>query len=114
MNIVKSEEGFHVEYNGIDIIKHSKDEPFFYVGRGTATYDMYRGNFEIEDDLFEKIPLRNFAIEERDNGYVIKLLNGDEVLVRIRLREEGDYLKVLFSYYSDEINRVWIRISAQK
>ncbi len=115
MNIVKSEEGFQIKYNGIDIINHSKDKPFFYVGRGTAKYDMYRGNFQIEDDVFEKIPLRNFKVEECESSSSITLMNGDTPIVGVELFDDGgEYLKLSFSYYDDEINRVWIRVAAQE
>ncbi|SKA93665.1 alpha-glucosidase [Caloramator quimbayensis] len=113
MEILKFENGFKITYKGIDLISHSKDKPFMYVGTGIADYNMYRGNFKISDYLVEKIALLDYEIEQENNKVDIKLSRNNICYVNLCIEENKSNLLVNFTDYSRNINRIWIRIAAE-
>ncbi len=59
MEFVLLEDGFRLKSHSEDLITHTKENPFLYVGYGEETIEMYRGNFKIEDYMIERYPLKN-------------------------------------------------------
>lgn len=113
MRIIKNDEGFTLTYKDEVVIQHSNKCPFLFAGKGNASYEMYRGNFKIEEALFSKIPLSKYKIEE---GEVIKLTmcyEGTEKL-ELSLSEEEDRLVCRLSSKDPSINRIWLRLYAEK
>jgi sulfoquinovosidase len=113
MELIKNSDGFILTYKNETIIKHSEKSPFLLVGKGNANYDMYRGNFKIEENLFEKIPLTNYYLEEDDN-IVLKMSNAGYKEMELTFFEEADRLVCKFNAKDSSINRVWIRLYAEE
>lgn len=116
LNLIENEDEFKIELNGRTLIKHSADSPFVYIGRGEAEYKMYRGNFEIENHLESRIPLKYFEIEKKEDHYLIKLKNCFEGKFSLELRAglSGNKFKVEFIENNLDANRFWLRINASK
>lgn len=57
IEIKQQENQLSIYFNQQLIIKHTDQQPAFFVGQGNETIDHYRGNFEIHDDIESKIPL---------------------------------------------------------
>lgn len=110
MELVFSGDGFRLKYNDKDILIHTKDQPFIYVGYGEETIDMYRGNFKIEDYVIERYPLKNFNIKKEMNKYIINFEN--KVTATISLNE--DLFLIDFEKNDSKINRFWIRIQSDE
>ena len=51
--------------------------PLIYVGKGVTTFDEHEGNFDIKNDVTEKIPLRNHVMTQTKQGINIALSDGD-------------------------------------
>ena len=64
MQLVEKKDGFEIWQGNRILLAHSPKNPCFYVGRGEETVEMYRGNFQMEDYLTERIPLREAVKEE--------------------------------------------------
>ena len=58
MQLIEKKDGFEVWQGNRILLTQSPQNPCFYVGRGEETVEMYRGNFQMEDYLTERIPLR--------------------------------------------------------
>ncbi|MGL6121242.1 MAG: hypothetical protein ACRC0V_12150, partial [Fusobacteriaceae bacterium] len=115
MEFIKNENGFKIKLDGVDLIEHTLNSPFLYVGTGEAEYDMYRGNFKITDRLEERIGLRNFEIKTQTPEKIeIDMYNHDQLKVSLEVKYEFEQLKIEFKNKSEEINRVWIRVVADK
>lgn len=130
----ESKNGFTVLQNGVPLLSHTPKEPLFYGGYGEEQVEMYRGNFQIEDYVLERIPLRQlervetacpgehcFHLEGRLN---VKLtVTEDTVILRLEPRkgssespaegnghghagksEEGEELP---------LNRLWMRVQSE-
>ncbi|TDP95318.1 alpha-glucosidase [Halanaerobium saccharolyticum] len=116
LNLIENEDEFKIELNGRTLINHSAGSPFVYIGRGEAEYKMYRGNFDIENYLESRIPLKYFEIEKKKNNYLIKLKKCSEEKFSLELRAglSGNKLKVEFIENNLNANRFWLRINAKK
>lgn len=112
--LLKENEGFKILLDGVTIISHSKSEPFIFAGIGSADYKMHLGNFHIKDYIEERIPLRDFEIEEKNEKYLITLSNKENMKIVIELCEEKGKVELKFKKSSKEINRLWIRIAAEE
>lgn len=114
MKIIRNEKGFALFFKDREIFKHSDKEPAISVGIGKATFEMYRGNFEINDELIEKIQLTDFNILERENSTEITFSRAGFNALKLVFSIELGRLKLEFIESSEKINRVWIKISAEK
>lgn len=114
MKIIRNEKGFALFFKDREIFKHSDKEPAISVGIGKATFEMYRGNFEINDELIEKIQLTDFNILERDSSTEITFSRAGFNALKLVFSIELGRLKLEFIESSEKINRVWIKISAEK
>lgn len=110
MKLVRLNNGFQIESGGRVIFCHTPEHPSVYVGFGQESVEMYRGNFRIEDYVVERYALRNYTIDELENGFRV---NFDDVL-QGTFCAEGDSVTVFFENMGKNINRFWLRIEADK
>ena len=80
--------------------------PMIYVGHGEEKVDMYRGNFQIEDYLTERVPV--FIKEVTKHGSSFSINFDDKVVMTADAKEDSLILK--FEPMDPEINRFWLRI----
>ncbi|MFP4077908.1 MAG: hypothetical protein ACLFUQ_02040 [Candidatus Izemoplasmataceae bacterium] len=50
-------------HQGKRVLSHTGESPAFYLGEGTCAIEMYRGNYDIEDYIATRIPLRRFQAD---------------------------------------------------
>lgn len=110
MEFIKLENGFQIKSKGEVLLSHTPQHPMIYVGYGQETVEMYRGNFDIEDYVVERYPLKNCEIEETNQGFRIVF---DQILVG-DFQIKGDSVHIFFENSNEKINRFWFRISALK
>lgn len=110
MELILLEKGFKLSHQNQDIITHTNDNPFVYVGYGEETIDMYRGNFKIDDYIVERYPLKNVSIEERDG----KVLLNFENIIKATVKLANDLFIIDFEKLNDKVNRFWVRISSDE
>jgi alpha-glucosidase len=104
-----------IRLDGKELIRHTADEPWLYAGVGRARYDMYRGNFQIEDRLMEKVALKDAAVgpEEEGGGVTVTFSRGGLYPVKVRFaREEGRGV-ARFLEAEPGVNRLWMRLVAK-
>jgi sulfoquinovosidase len=100
--------GFTLTLEGREILRHTQAEPAFFVGRGKERMDMYRGNFDIEDYVVERVALCHAEIA----GDRIELATGMGQPARFCLRLAGNHL--VTETMDAAINRLWIRLVAEE
>ncbi len=115
MILKTNEEYFIISIDGIEVIKHTGESPFVFVGKGEADYDMYRGNFKITDYLEERIPLKIFKVvkNERDS-FEIHLFDHHQLKLTLIGKKENGQGKIYFKSEDKIDNRIWIRILAEE
>ncbi len=99
-----------LEHNGKVLISCSAGSPAVYVGHGQESVDMYRGNFQIEDYITERRPLDVTSWTDIPGGAEIRF--GADLTMQILL--DGDCAVLSFPYAAPSINRLWLRIRADK
>ncbi|OKL45830.1 alpha-glucosidase [Pseudovibrio exalbescens] len=113
MKLEKLETGFVLTHKGQVILRHSFDNPCLFLGAGSANFDMYRGNFDITDYVIERLPMRNFAVQEVDDKILITFsAEGQETIVFTAEETAEGRLKIAFTSKKPELNRFWLRIAA--
>jgi alpha-glucosidase len=108
MKFVLDGDNLALEYQGQVIFKHSKENPFLYLGTGKEEIDSYRGNYKIKDNIESRIPLKN--VELVGSNSIKFYSNGLELLLTIR--EENSRLLFDFECNDETINRTWFRLFA--
>lgn len=116
MKIIEKNSSFKIEYNSRILIEHSQQSPFAFAGSGEAEYKMYRGNFDIEDYLESRVPLKYFEIEEKEDYSLLTLKSSREGGLSLKIKAGLDHgrLKLEFLESSAGINRLWFRLAADQ
>ena len=94
----------------LPIFSHSAQAPMIYVGCGQESVEMYRGNFDIEDYVEARYPLRNVEISSVEEGQW--RLNFED-RIHVVLRKAEDAYTLEFTCLDPKINRFWIRMRAE-
>nr|WP_321455692.1 alpha-glucosidase [uncultured Cohaesibacter sp.] len=113
MEFTQSETGFTLKHKGHTVLNHSFDEPILFLGKGKATYDMYRGNFDIKDFVAERIAMRRFTADETDGTLSIQFFfEGNPCITFMAQETPQGRLKISFTSTREEFNRFWLRLAA--
>lgn len=115
MQIQTQPNGFDLLLDGRLVLHHRSDAPCLFVGHGDARMDMYRGNFDIEDYVIERTPLRHAEVLESADGVEIAFGAAKGQPARLVLTVSGDERNavVFFNALDLSINRVWLRVQAE-
>ncbi|WP_288430802.1 alpha-glucosidase [uncultured Agrobacterium sp.] len=108
MHFQKTADGFELAINGTAVLRHSAGSPCIFVGKGEERMDMYRGNFDIEDYVVERVALRHADVE----GNSVTLSDAQGQQPRLRLSITDSSIKV--DALDPSINRFWLRVVAEK
>lgn len=100
-------DGFKVYLGGHLVLSHSAASPCFFVGIGQERIDMYRGNFDIEDYVVERSPLRYAQIE--NNNVLLAVAEGHAPRLRLIVNAGSIAIEPM----DTTINRLWLRIAAE-
>ncbi|MCG8501795.1 MAG: alpha-glucosidase [Firmicutes bacterium] len=106
---------FVLEYNGLKIIVHTPESPFLYAGCGKGSFTMYHGNFDIQENLEEKLALADYRVLEKNtDAFKIEFSKKGLYALVVHFKEVNGRLEASFEDASGDINRVWIRLHADK
>ncbi|WP_027487523.1 alpha-glucosidase [Allorhizobium undicola] len=99
--------GFSLAMNGLTLLSHTPESPALYLGCGRERMDMYRGNFDIEDYLEERVPLSRAEVK------------GDEVHLSFAAGQAPALIltaevgRLLLRAQDSRFNRFWLRVRAE-
>ena len=96
--------------NGRYLLSENKTAPMLFVGCGDPEIEMYRGNFQIEDYVTERLPLTARSVCETEDGVILDY--GDYLTLHIRL--QGDLAELFFTQKDPTLNRLWLRVMADE
>lgn len=114
MKFIKIEKGFKILIDNKEIISHNIENPWIYVGRGNATYDMYRGNFKVKDYIYEKIALNDFDVLEKGHEILVTFSKKGGISLKVLFIDEEEKTIIKFLEYPSNINRLWLRLVAEE
>ncbi|PSL46886.1 alpha-glucosidase [Salsuginibacillus halophilus] len=98
------------------ILKHESSSPMIYLGVGHESVEMYRGNFDIEDYLEERVALRHIEWEETAESVNLHLkpYAGSSFTLQASIQLYNDQLRIDFTPSEPVYNRFWLRVSASE
>ncbi|WP_457093500.1 alpha-glucosidase [Microvirga sp. P5_D2] len=111
MQIQTTPKGFDFLLDGRHILRHRGDAPCLFVGHGEARMDMYRGNFDIEDYVVERVPLAHAVVSGSEIAF--SAAAGQPVRIILNLSGDGRNAVVAFHAPDHSINRIWLRVEAE-
>ncbi|WP_114946061.1 alpha-glucosidase [Microvirga calopogonii] len=112
MQIQTTDDGFDLVLDGRLILRHRINAPCLFVGRGDARMDMYRGNFDIEDYVIERTPLAHAVASGSEIAF--SAAPGQPARIILNVSGDGRNAAVAFRSANPSINRVWLRVKADK
>nr|WP_258313549.1 alpha-glucosidase [Paenibacillus sp. tmac-D7] len=112
--IYRHEDGFDIKLNGSALISHTTDQPLLYVGYGEETMEMYRGNFDIQDYVIERLALRHAEWKKQGEAEFVTFFNakGGQPYLTLSLEQEAHGIRLAFTSEQSSINRVWFRVAS--
>jgi sulfoquinovosidase len=115
MRVVTEPNGLSVFLGENLLFRHGPDDPAIYIGRGQARFDMYRGNFDIEDYLEAREPLTHLDVHTADDSYRLAFRRhaDDELQLDLRLEATQEGASLITHYAAPGINRTWWRLAAE-
>ena len=112
-------EAFQLSIKNQLILTHSPHQPCLFIGKGKGRYNMVCGNFEIGDQLHEKVALGQFTIAEESGQRVVvdfsnKTSQDSENPWQLTMicEEQDGRLEIQFKASGFGVNRFWIRLCA--
>ena len=85
MEFIVDAESWSILHQGQVLIGHRPDQPCCFVGTGIQTVSMYRGNFEIEDFVEERVALRHCLVQAEGAAWRVSLARDAHVTAAIVL-----------------------------
>ncbi|MGJ3265308.1 MAG: alpha-glucosidase [Salinarimonas sp.] len=116
MHLVAVDDGFDLFLGQRLVLRHRPDRPCLFVGRGEPRIAMYRGNFEIEDHIEERVALRHAAIAGRLIAFSASPEARPRVVVAIEEQAgaDGEAEGALVFLEADvAIDRLWLRVESE-
>ena len=112
MELQFNEKGFSIIEGDKILFTHSEENPAIFVGKGKEKMDIYRGNFDIEDYVIERYPLK--AAKEKDGKIMLSVCPQAQPEIELFSELKDNHVKINIKACDETINRIWIRIPAQK
>lgn len=115
MQIETLPEGFRLTAAAGTLLEHGPGAPAVFVGQGRERMDMYRGNFDIQDYVSERVALADARVTEQAGECVVELRRyaTDDVQLRLYPRQDGDNgFEVRIQAVNTDWNRFWVRLPA--
>ncbi len=111
MRILALPDGFDLTLGGRLILRHRRDAPCLFVGRGVARMDMVRGNFDIEDTLTARLPLPVAQVRAAEIGWQIdfSVAEGQAALASFTVSDG----RIVPHVTDPSLNRFWLRVVAE-
>ncbi|MGL5042008.1 MAG: alpha-glucosidase [Culicoidibacterales bacterium] len=107
----------NIIYNGRTIFTDRQNAAMLFIGHGEEEIDMYRGNYQIEDNINERTPLYLQNTEAQADHWLLHYSRKGSVqtafTLKICLGETG-LLVVVPTIKETGINRFWLRVVATK
>ncbi|WP_347267697.1 alpha-glucosidase [Paracoccus sp. (in: a-proteobacteria)] len=107
LRLEATETGFQLWLGKRLILSHDPLRPAVFIGRGDARMDMYRGNFDIEDQISERVALRH--AELRDGQVLLAPAPGQPSALALAVAPGQIGISELVPGH----NRLWLRIAAE-
>ena len=104
-------DGFDVVLDGRTVLRHRPDAPCVFVGHGDPLVAMHRGNFDLEDRVDERIPLRHGAVTDQTVAFSADA--DGPVLLQMEMAGAGSDLQLRFATTRESLNRFWLHLHAE-
>lgn len=114
MLIEQISDGFNLLLGNRLLLTHRANAPVLFVGRGEERMAMFRGNFDITDNLSARIPLQAAAVAATSDGWRITFAPVAGAVPVLSLVVTGDHFggHLAVECHDPSFNRFWLRMAA--
>jgi len=108
----QTSDGFKLFYKNYLFIDHTYKNPSFKIGMGSSRYRQRDGHFKIKDNISNEFIVTNFNVLSQAENRVEIVFNASGEDLKIIFLVSSDHLEIIPEVYNENINRFWIRLSA--
>lgn len=105
------EDGFDLSLGGQVLLRHRPEAPCLFAGHGVPRVSMYRGNFDIQDRVEERLPLRHATVE--GPRVVFRAEPGGVPVLALDWSGDGADAQLRFTALRPGLDRMWLRVVAE-
>lgn len=103
-----------VVYHDLILFRQVNSTPIAFLGRGSESVKMYRGNFDISDRISDRMPLKIEKVQRENDNLTLTLgHNGIAYLNLTFTVSAPGRLKLIPTILKGSWNRFWLRLNAQ-
>ncbi|MGL5948352.1 MAG: alpha-glucosidase [Aeromonas sp.] len=113
MQVQLSAQTLSVRDNAQTLLCHTPAAPAFFIGQGQEKMEIYRGNFDIEDYLQERLALTHVS-QVADNVFRFAPNSASPALLEVRFETTANGINLLPTCLSAGFNRFWLRLPAEE
>jgi sulfoquinovosidase len=116
MNIIELADGFDLLLCGRLLLRHRRATPCAFVGRGTPSFRMRRGHFDIDDYVGARLPLTEARVrrEGAETRIALAQAPGSPPLLELAVSGEGGRVTLRCVSGAPSLNRLWLRFAAEE
>ncbi|MFX0058934.1 MAG: alpha-glucosidase [Candidatus Heimdallarchaeota archaeon] len=107
-------EGFDIYFKDYKFFSHTSKNPCFEIGIGTGKYKQNHAMFRINEKVPEKLKYKNFKLLSETHNQVIVDFEYDDISLVVEFFIKEEKLLISFKCENSLINRLWIKIVADK
>ena len=114
MHLEQTATGFSLRGPSGEYFAHNAASPCLFAGSGTPKIECYRGNFQIEDHVAERVALRHCSLREAGGVTIADFAArpGTETLLSLAFHLGADHAEIRITAHDATLNRLWIRLPA--
>lgn len=103
--------GFDLVLGGCVVLRHRPGAPCLFVGHGTPSVTMHRGNFDIADRVDERVALRHASVRGSRVEFRAEPRGGRVLALDVSGADKDGHLR--FTAVRRDLNRFWLRVQAE-
>lgn len=104
---------FTLYFKDLPVVHHRPENPFLFAGSGRASFELYHGNFTIEEELAEKIALTEVeVVGEKAGRITVRWSRAGIMSLTVDFQVVDGRLWVDFGEPTAGTNRLWVRLPA--
>jgi len=107
-------DGFDLYFKEYRFFSHSSKNPCFEIGMGSGNYKQNHAMFRISEKVQEKFKFKDFKLLSETDNQLILEFEYDNISLVIEFFVKEDKLLISFKCENPLVNRLWIKIVADK
>jgi alpha-glucosidase len=107
-------EGFNLYFNDYKFFSHSSKKPCFEIGIGIGKFKQNHASFIINEKIQKRFKFKDYKLLSETNNQIILEFDYDNISLVVEFFIKKEKLLISFKCDNPSVNRLWIKIVANK